>query len=487
MIFGLITPDTSGMNELLARPLSSYGASSPDGLLQTLIDRVHADPFNLVATAIFTAAILHTFLTPKIRQWAAQAEARHTAGGPRLVQLESGEEIAEVSLAGQILHFLGEVEVVFGLWAIILAICGTAYKGWAVVLDYVGHRVDYTEPIFVTIIMGLASTRPMTRLAERAIHILASIGGETIAATWLSILIFGPLLGSVITEPGAMTISAILLARQFYHYKPSIRLCYTTIGLLFVNVSVGGTLTHFAAPPIVMVAGPWQWDLAHVFLNFGWRAMVGITASTLLYYGIFHKEFTALEKARMTQERFVTMGGGSPIPLWITVVQVGFMAFSVAVSHYVPLLIGVFLFYLAFAQATAHHQKRFDLRSPLMVGLFLAGLVVHGGLQGWWLQPLLGSMGRVSLFWWATFLTSFNDNAAITYLATLVPNLSEAMKHAVVAGAVTGGGLTVIANAPNPAGQSILQGFFPNGVSPLKLAAAAVVPTLIMAAAFILI
>ena len=122
-----------------------------------------------------------------------------------------------------------------------------------------------------------------------------------------------------------------------------------------------------------------------------------------------------------------------------------------------------------------------------MVGLFLAGLVVHGGLQGWWLQPLLGSMGSTSLFWWSTFLTSFNDNAAITYLSTLVPNLSEIMKHAVVAGAVTGGGLTVIANAPNPAGQSILQGFFPNGVSPLKLAAAALIPTLIMAVAFIVI
>jgi len=487
VIIGLITEASSGLAEGLSRPLSSYAAPSPDGLMQTLIDRVHADPFNLYATLIFTAAILHTFFTPKIRQWAGEAEARHSAGGPKLVQHESGEEVAEVSLAGQILHFLGEVEVVFGLWAIILALCGIAFKGWPAVLDYVGKEVDYTEPIFVTIIMALAATRPVTRLAERAIHLLSSLGGETIASTWLAILIFGPLLGSLITEPGAMTISAILLARQFYHYQPSIRLRYATIGLLFVNVSVGGTLTHFAAPPIVMVAGTWHWDMAHVFLNFGWRAMVGITASTLLYFGIFHREFGALEKARMSQERFMTQGGGTPIPSWIIAVQVGFIAFSVFVSHYVPLLIGGFLFFLAFAQATAHHQKKFDLRSPLMVGLFLAGLVVHGGLQSWWLQPLLGSMGSTSLFWWSTFLTSFNDNAAITYLATLVPNLSEIMKHAVVAGAVTGGGLTVIANAPNPAGQSILQGFFPNGVSPLKLATAALIPTLIMAVAFIVI
>lgn len=487
MILGLLMADAAETAETLSRPLSGYGAASPDGLIQTLIDRIHADPFNLYATLIFTAAIIHTFLTPKIRQWASEAEARHSAGGPRMVQHESGEEITEVSFIGQILHFLGEVEVVFGLWAIVLGLVGITCKNWTVVLDYLGKRVDYTEPIFVTVIMALAATRPVTRLAERAIHLLSSLGGETIASTWLSILIFGPLLGSLITEPGAMTISAILLAHQFYHYQPSIRLRYATIGLLFVNISVGGTLTHFAAPPLVMVTGPWQWDLSHVFFNFGWRAMVGITTSTLLYFGIFHREFSALEKARMSQERFMTMGGGSPIPAWIIAVQVGFIAFSVLVSHYVPLLIGGFLFFLAFAQATAHHQKRFDLRSPMMVGLFLAGLVIHGGLQGWWLQPLLGSMGSTSLFWWSTFLTSFNDNAAITYLATLVPNLSETMKHAVVAGAVTGGGLTVIANAPNPAGQSILQGFFPNGVSPLKLAAAALVPTLIMAIAFIVI
>ena len=88
------------------------------------------------------------------------------------------------------------------------------------------------------------------------------------------------------------------------------------------------------------------------------------------------------------------------------------------------------------------------------------------------------------LFLGATALTAVNDNAAITYLATLVPGFTEELKYAVVAGAVTGGGLTVIANAPNPAGQSILQRFFPNGVSPLNLLVAALAPTAIMALAF---
>lgn len=84
-------------------------------------------------------------------------------------------------------------------------------------------------------------------------------------------------------------------------------------------------------------------------------------------------------------------------------------------------------------------------------------------------------------------LTSFNDNAAITYLASLVPGFSDAAKHAVVAGAVAGGGLTVIANAPNPAGQSILQSYFgEDGVDPGKLFLAASIPTAICVGIFLL-
>jgi hypothetical protein len=284
-----------------------------------------------------------------------------------------------------------------------------------------------------------------------------------------------------------MTISALLLARQFYHYRPSPALSYATIGLLFVNVSVGGTLTQFAAPPMVMAAGPWHWDMVYMFTHFGWKAFTGIVCATLIYYAIFRKEFHELNEAYLKTERKLTQGGGAYIPSWIIATQIGFLVFTVAVAHYPALFIGGFLFFLAFAQATAHYQKKLDLRSPLLVGFFLAGLVVHGGLQSWWLEPVLKSLGRVSLFVWATILTGFNDNAAITYLATLVPGFTEPFKYAVVAGAVTGGGLTVIANAPNPAGQAILQRFFPEGVSPAKLLVAALAPTLVLAFAFMLL
>ena len=128
-----------------------------------------------------------------------------------------------------------------------------------------------------------------------------------------------------------------------------------------------------------------------------------------------------------------------------------------------------------------------EFKSPILVGFFLAGLITHGGLQGWWIAPVLGSLSELPLMLTATILTAFNDNAAITYLATLVPNLADASKYAVVAGAVTGGGLTVIANAPNPAGQSILSRFFTHGVNPGLLLAGALVPTIIMGICFMVL
>jgi hypothetical protein len=471
-------------------PLSSYAEPGAGGLVATLVDRVRADPFNLVASVIFLLAIVHTFLTPMFRAWARAAERRMVTsygGKKRTFSDEEGNEFPEVSFSGQILHFLGEVEAVFGVWAAVLFGAITVFKGWHAAVGYIDGKVNFTEPMFVMVIMALASTRPMMRMAEGGLFLVASIGGATLSAWWLAIMTVGPLFGSFITEPGAMTISAILLARQFYHYRPSPRLCYATIGLLFVNVSVGGTLTNFAAPPMVMAAGPWHWDMVFMFTNFGWKAVVGIVCANTLYYLLFRREFGELDRAYLKHGRSATQGGGAYIPRWIMVVQVAFLTFTVAVSRYPVLFVGGFLFFLAFAQATAHYQRKLDLRAPLMVGFFLASLVVHGGLQSWWLEPVLKSLGRVGLFTWATILTGFNDNAAITYLATLVPGFSASLKYAVVAGAVTGGGLTVIANAPNPAGQSILQRFFTGGVSPLRLMAAAIPPTLILAAAFMLL
>jgi len=475
----------------LPRALSSYADPAQASLWATLVARVQAEPFNLVASIIFLLAIGHTFLTAKFRHWSHLAEAEHAA---KLAQRavppgdadENGEP-DEVSFKGHILHFLGEVEAVFGIWVLVLIAAISYFFGWGAVLNYVGHKVNFTEPMFVVVVMAIAGTRPVLRIAEIFLRGFAAVGKGTTGAWWLAILIVAPVLGSLITEPAAITIGALLLARQFYALKPSPRFAYATIGLLFVNISVGGTFTHFAAPPVLMVAAPWQWDTPFMFLNFGWKALIGIIVATAIYYAVFRRELQALDETRRLAAQNAKTQPDAPVPAWITVVQLSFMAFTVWVAHYPPLFIGAFLFFLAFAQSTAHHQGRFDLKAPLLVGFFLAGLVVHGGLQGWWIEPVLKRLDEFPLFVGATVLTAFNDNAAITYLATLVPGFTDTMKYAVVAGAVTGGGLTVIANAPNPAGQAILQRFFPDGVSPLGLLVGALVPTLVMSVCFLLL
>lgn len=466
------------------RDLSAYADPAGAGVWAVLQARAAAEPFNLVATGIFLLAVLHTFLAPNLQHLSHVVEQRHRARlkvKPAADRDEEGQSI-EVSFLGQMLHFLGEVEAVFGIWALCLGVAIAGFKGSATAIHYLGENVNYTEAIFVVVIMALASTRPVVRLAEQCLRLVAALGGGRPVAWWLAILTVAPLLGSFITEPAAMTIAALLLAKQFYALHPSTRLKYATLGLLFVNISIGGTLTHFAAPPVLMVAAAWQWDMTYMFTHFGGHALTGIVLANATYFLIFRRELLALKSAPAASAT-----AEQPVPAWVTIVHLLFLGFTVWMAHHPPLFIGGFLFFMAFAQATAHHQSRLELRSPLLVGFFLAGLVIHGGLQGWWIAPVLGSLGEKSLFAGATILTAFNDNALITYLATLVPNFTESLKFAVVAGAVTGGGLTVIANAPNPAGQSILARFFPDGVSPLGLLLGALLPTLLVAVSFLVL
>ncbi len=453
---------------------------------QKLTFRAKEQPFLLVATIIFVLAILHTFAAVPITKLAHKIQHGHDAKIRREHASRGEPAYARdmVSFKATILHFFGEVEAIFGIWVVVLLAAMFSFYDLDTVKSYMTTGVNFTEPLFVVVIMALASTRPVLRFAESCLSFFARFGRETPAAWWLSILIVGPLLGSFITEPGAMTIAAMLLAKKFYKLKPSPALSYATLGLLFVNISVGGVLTNFAAPPVLMVAQKWDLTTMEMLLHYGDKAAVAIVASSLLYYFFFRKEFAGLA-ARAGDSDGDGLGDVKdverPVPLFVTVTHLAFMAWTVFFSHYPALFIGGFLFFLAFSQATAHHQHAIQLRGPILVGFFLAGLVIHGGLQGWWLAPIISSLTEWPLFIGATILTSFNDNAAITYLASQVDGLGPAMKYAVLAGAVTGGGLTVIANAPNPAGQALLSRFFGDGVSPAKLAAGALIPTLIVA------
>ncbi|HEY5705474.1 MAG TPA: putative Na+/H+ antiporter [Terrimicrobiaceae bacterium] len=468
------------------RPTDTYNDQDIPDLWQRLVGRAAAEPFNLVATVIFLLAICHTFLASKFLSIAHQYEHRYDALEGEEAQAGETSGVARkrdrLRFKATLFHFLGEIEAVFGIWAIPLAIAIVAFKGWKTMVHYF-DGVEYTEPIFVFVIMAIASSRPVLRFAEDCLALFAALGGKTPAAWWLSILTVGPLLGSFITEPAAMTICALLLVDRFYKLQPSMNLRYATLGLLFVNISVGGTLTHFAAPPVVMVAGKWDWGMGYMFMKFGWKAILGILVANALFFAAFRKELLSM-KARAD----ATDDAGPPIPPFITIGHLLAISWTVVNAHYPALVVFGLLFFLAFVVATERHQNVINLRSPMLVGFFLAALVIHGGCQRWWIAPVLGDLTKWPLMIGSVLLTAFNDNAAITYLATLVPGFTEELKFAVVAGAIAGGGLTVIANAPNPAGQSILQSQFEDGgISPLKLLLGAIIPTIIMGAAFMLL
>jgi hypothetical protein len=454
-------------------PLTAYTGEDGLGLVDVLVRRATQEPLNLVATGLFLGAIVHTFLAPSLLAASHHLRTRLTR--------EHGKDAHSATV--EILHLLGEVEVVFGIWAVpLLVTLAVAYGARAPEAFLQG--LHFAEPVFVIVIMAIASTRPVLAAAERLLGIVARLGGGSPRAWWLSTLTIGPLLGSFITEPAAMVICAAVLSRKVLDLSPSPRLRYATLGLLFVDVSVGGTLTDFAAPPVLMVAERWGWDTRFMFTHFGWRAAVGILVSNGAYLAVFWRELGLLalrEGAAAARER----GSATPIPPWISAANLAFLGLAVFAARTPAFVVGILLFFLAFQVATAPHQQRLDLRAPLLVGFFLAGLVIHGAGQQWWIAPVLSRLQQIPLFVGATVLTAFNDNAAITYLASLVPSFSADLQYAVVAGAVTGGGLTVIANAPNPAGQAALARHFPEGVSPSRLLAAALLPTAVMAACFI--
>jgi hypothetical protein len=456
-------------------PLEAYGGEAGLGLLDVLSLRAARDPLNLVAAGLFLLAILHTFVAPALL--AASHRVRHRAEEERGPGAHSSR--------AELLHLLGEIEVVFGLWVVPLLLVLAFVHGPRAPEAFLAG-VHFTEPVFVVVIMAVAGSRPVLAFAEQVLGAAARLGGGTPRAWWVAILVIGPLIGSLVTEPAAMVISALLLSRRIFALEPRQAFRYATLGLLFVAISVGGTLTHFAAPPVLMVAARFGWDTPFMLAHFGWKAVAGIALGTLAYALAFRRDLAALN----AQAAAAGDGSAAPeqaVPAWVVAAHLGFLALLVYAAHSPAVLVGAFLFFLGFQKATAPHQQPIDLRSPLLVGFFLAGLVIHGAGQAWWIGPVLGRLGAVPLFFGAIVLTAFNDNAAITYLASLVPGFSPALQYAVVAGAVAGGGLTVIANAPNPAGQAALASHFPEGISPGGLLLGALVPTAIVAACFLLL
>lgn len=408
----------------------------------------------IIGATLFGVAVLHTFST-KLFERLAHSQPRHAG----------------------IWHLLSEVEVVFGFWAMVLMVFMFAISGKQEATAYLDSR-NFTEPMFVFAIMVIAGTRPILDFAGALVRFLSRcLPLPRGMAMYFLVLAFVPLLGSFITEPAAMTLAALMLRDTLFSRTVSKRLQYATIGVLFVNISIGGTLTPFAAPPVLMVAGKWNWDMWFMVSNFGWKAAAAVGTNAAVAMLLFRRELGHMAAAPDT--------GTPPMSLPVVLMHLLFLVLVVVFAHHPAVFMGVFLFFMGFVTAYARHQERLILREALLVAFFLGGLVVLGGQQQWWLEPILMGMDSTAVFFGATALTAITDNAALTYLGSLVEGLSDEFKIALVAGAVTGGGLTVIANAPNPAGVSILRGKFEGStINALGLLIAALPPTLVAVAAF---
>ena len=413
----------------------------------------------LVALGIFVLALLHTF--------AARQLERLSRRFPRHAGL---------------FHLLGEIEVVFGFWAIVLIVAMVAMAGGAQALAYAESR-NYTEPLFVFVVMVMAASRPILATVVRAVDRLAGTVpvATPVAKAWLCLAAI-PLLGSLVTEPAAMTIAALMLAPLVFapHVPEPVK--YLALGVLFVNVSIGGTLTSYAAPPVLMVASAWQWDSAWMLSEFGWKAAIAAVVNATLATLVLRKHLGA---AAAVPAQAATE---AKVPILVVVVHLALLAGVVLLVHHPVGFLGLFLMFLGFTQAYERHQSPLILREALLVAFFLAGLVVLGNMQSWWLQPIVSGLEPLALFFGALGLTAITDNAALTYLGSLVAGMSDASKYLLVAGAVAGGGLTVVANAPNPAGVALLKrGFADGSIGAGYLLMGAALPTAIAAAAFLLL
>lgn len=432
--------------------------------------------FHVIALVIFVLAIIHTFLTHKIRELADLVDKRYKKKLRKEKEPLQLRGRKKVSFLAETLFFLGEVEVVFGIWAFPLFINIALNFDWFSAIEYINSR-DYSEPLYVVVIMILASTRPIVLLAEKILHRLSIFLGDSVTAWWFVILSIGPITGSFFTEPAAMVLCCLLLSRQFYAYHPSKGLSYATLGLLFVNVSVGGVLTNFAAPPVLVVAQCWGLTSWYMFKTFGIIAIAGVLICNFIYWHFYRSEFKILNKKKKQDP--ISLPKNDSVPIWITLIHILLLFWMVMNAHYPAVIIATLLLFLGFHRATHHFQDAMYLKRPFLVGAFLAGLVIHGDLQSWWVSAVLENFKALSLMVLGVILSAFIENAAVTYLTSLTPGLTESFKYAIISAAVTGGGLTVIAHSANPVGQALLEKHFKQGIAPLYLFFAALVPTII--------
>src|SRR5919109_284358 len=275
----------------------------------------------LTGAALFALAVLHTFST---RYFEHLTHTRTAHAG--------------------IWHLLGEVEAVFGFWAIVLVLFIALAYGWGASSRYL-EGLHFTEPMFVFVIMVIAASRPVMQLAGDSVHAVARVlpAAPGTAGYFLSLSLV-PLLGSLITEPAAMTLAALMLRDRIFSAAVSSRLKYATLGVLFVNVSVGGTLTHFAAPPVLMVAAKWGWTTGFMLSVFGAKAALAVLINAAAVSVLFRRELAARALGRGDDSRPRVPGAFVALNMLI-------LAAVVYANHDPEAFLGLFLLFLGLAEA----------------------------------------------------------------------------------------------------------------------------------------
>ena len=386
-------------------------------------------------------------------------------------------ELRKSDFLSEIWYFLGEVEIIFGLWCIPLFLALTYTHGWLTVTNYVNSR-DYGEAIYIIVVLAFASTYPIIRLAEKGLGKLAALGGGSPLAWWVVLLSVGTLLGALIKETVAMTILAVLIGRHFFVQGPSSKLAYATLALACVNISAAGMLTSFGSSSTYIVAKAWGWDTSYMFAHFGWKALLGIVLANLTYYGFFKEEFKKM--AVVKKHHFELVDLPLETPLWISWVHILFLIWLIYNGQTPLIAAGSFILFLGFYRATVPYQSYMDLRQPLLVGFFIASLIVMSGLQVWWIVPIIESLTAGSALLVSLAISAVTHNASSTLLYAQIPHLSDTLKYVLFTGTAAAGGLTIMANGPNLIAYSILERFFNYNVSFVRFFLFALIPTLIV-------
>ncbi|NDC23244.1 MAG: hypothetical protein EB078_01050, partial [Proteobacteria bacterium] len=258
------------------------------------------------------------------------------------------QKFPDGSLLENLFHLLGEVEIVFGFWSFWLLLLLASLTGGSTVLEHL-ESLNFNEPLFVFVIMTMAATKPILSITQRLISWVSRwlpLGKD--CSFLIATLTLGPLFGSLITEPAAMTVTAFILKDRFFDRTQSESFKYLTLAVLFVNISIGGTLTPYAAPPVLMVSSQWGWDLSFMLAHFGWRAALTVFLNSLILGALFRKELSALQASLASDDR--------KTPIWLIAIHVLFLSLVTLSAHHAVIFIGLFLFFLGLVSITKEHQ-----------------------------------------------------------------------------------------------------------------------------------